>query len=246
MDRLLSLPLLLAMASAAVARNEQGHYQGRQPPGTATALQVGKGAAKSAGALSDSNLEEQRAKQAKAVMLIRNLGGDVVTENEVTGMKADPGAFQRVICVNIRRAKAVDGELALLASFSGLLNLDLSSTHITSAGLEHIKNLKRLRFLNLGQTAIDDLGLVCISELTELRSLCLDGTKITDGGLASLKKLTDLEDVLDLTDTQVSDVGLQQLEHLKKLNLINLRGTLVSEAGKHRLRLALPQARVMP
>jgi len=64
--------------------------------------------------------------------------------------------------------------------------------------------------------------------------------------LASLKKLSDLEDILDLSETQVSDVGLRQLEQFKKLKHINLRGTLVTEEGKNRLRLALPQAKVFP
>jgi hypothetical protein len=66
--------------------------------------------------------------------------------------------------------------------------LDLSSTKVTDAELEHLKGLTHLRTLNLGSTSITDAGLAHLKSLTKLTELDLSSTKVTDVGVAELKK----------------------------------------------------------
>jgi hypothetical protein len=94
-----------------------------------------------------------------------------------------------------------------------LQSLDLSSTRVSNAELEHIQGLASLRELFLSCTEISDTGLLHLKNLHELELLDLEDTQITDAGLVHLQKLTRLE-TLQLTDTQVSEVGVAELQHV--------------------------------
>lgn len=158
MKTLFPMPLLLVMASAAFAWNE--HSPSRvgaeetgvmQPSAVASGapVQVSKSTSSLAQSPSGSNVADQKSKQAKAVTLIRNLGGEVITESELTELKS--------VC--LEGTKITDGGLA---SFKKLIDLedmlDLSDTQVTDAGLQQLTHLKKLKHIDLRGTLVTEEG----------------------------------------------------------------------------------------
>ena len=70
-----------------------------------------------------------------------------------------------------------------------VVELNLSRSKITDAGLLHLKGLTSLQTLSLYRTQVTDAGLVHLTGLTSLKSLDLRGTKVTDAGVADLQKV---------------------------------------------------------
>ena len=68
-----------------------------------------------------------------------------------------------------------------------MFKVDLASTKVTDAELEHLKGLTRLEFLVLTNTEVTDAGLTHLEGLTRLQTLYLSGTKVTDDGVAKLQ-----------------------------------------------------------
>ncbi len=69
-----------------------------------------------------------------------------------------------------------------------IVEVDLSFTQITDAGLVHLAGLTSPQDLNLYGTQITDAGLVHLEGLTSLQTLHLFNTQITDAGLAKLRE----------------------------------------------------------
>ena len=109
-----------------------------------------------------------------------------------------------------------------------LIGVNLSSTKVTDAGLQHLKGLTKLQSLNLSRNEVSDAGLEHLKGLTSLQMLYLGGTKVTDAGLVHLKGLTSLQ-TLSLSHTKVTDAGLVHLKRLKFLGLEGCEG--VTDAG---------------
>lgn len=170
--------------------------------------------------------------------------------------------FDRVIEVRAYSKKVDDVWIRRLQQFPHLHSLYLNDTGISDAGLESLKDLKKLRVLQLPGTAITDRGLATIAsqwpDLTELRvgrtrvtdaglrhlsgmkrlqALGLLNDDVTDDGLAVLSGLPELND-LYLSGTKITDQGLWQLSHLR-LKEIRLENTAVTDAGLEFLR-AMP------
>ena len=72
--------------------------------------------------------------------------------------------------------------------FQNQETLDLNSTKVTDAGLEHLKGLTNLKHLGLNHTQIGDTGLGHLKGMTKLDTLILSNTKVTAQGIADLKK----------------------------------------------------------
>jgi hypothetical protein len=119
--------------------------------------------------------------------------------------------------------------------FAEVIDLDLSGTQVTDAGLEHLKGLTQLWRLSLNGTEVTDVGLEHLKGLMQLQGLYLTRTKVTDAGLEHLKGLTQLR-VLRLSGTQVADAGLEHLKGLTQLERLDLSGTRVSGAGLEHLK----------
>jgi hypothetical protein len=69
-----------------------------------------------------------------------------------------------------------------------VLEVHLSGTRVTDAGLEHLRGLTELILLNLMNTQVTDAGLEHIKGLKNLQTLNLTGTKVTDEGVKNLKQ----------------------------------------------------------
>ena len=124
-----------------------------------------------------------------------------------------------------------------------VVELYLSSTKITDAGLVNLKGLSNLQYLGLDNTKITDAGLVNLKGLTELRRLNLVDAKVTDAGLVNLKELTNLTS-LNLNGTEVTDAGLAHLKGLTNLQGLDLRRTKITDAGVAELKKALPNCKI--
>ena len=94
--------------------------------------------------------------------------------------------------------------------------------------------------LDLSRTAVTDAGLAALDGCTRLERLRLDWTAVTDAGLRHLAHLSSLES-LNLVGTAVTDAGLARLEPLAGLRRLYVWRTDVTPGGADALRAALPQ-----
>jgi len=88
-----------------------------------------------------------------------------------------------------------------------VVELTLSYTPITDAGLKELSKLKGLTHLYLNDTKITDAGLKELAKFKQLKSISLQRTKITDAGVRQLLKLPNLVE-LDLRITAVTKRGV--------------------------------------
>jgi hypothetical protein len=80
-----------------------------------------------------------------------------------------------------------DADLAVLAAFPDLLDLDLCDMGISDGGLKHVGQLTKLRNLDLRRTLVTDTGLGHLVNLKNLKNLNVDGTLVTRRGIERLK-----------------------------------------------------------
>lgn len=96
--------------------------------------------------------------------------------------------------------------------FTRVVRVNLDSTEVTDADLEHLECLTQLQWLNLFNTGVTDAGLEHLKGLTQLQRLELGGaTKVTDAGLEHLKGLTELGGLF-LGGTKVTEEGEKKLQ----------------------------------
>jgi Leucine-rich repeat (LRR) protein len=116
---------------------------------------------------------------------------------------------------------------------SKLVELYLSSTKVTDAGLQILDHLPHLVALGLGTTQIGDATIERIATLAELRTLVLAKTRTEK--LELLGKLVALER-LYLEDTHLIDDQFTAYAGLKKLRVLHIAETNVSESSLDVLR----------
>lgn len=78
-------------------------------------------------------------------------------------------------------------------------------------GMEHLRDLKRLKSLMITNNPVSDADLEYLKGMAKLEWLDLHGTTITDSGLEHLKGLTSLTD-LDLSGTDTTEDGRATLK----------------------------------
>jgi hypothetical protein len=127
--------------------------------------------------------------------------------------------------------------------FAAVVEVNLTSSSLTDAGLEHLKGLTQLRTLNLIGTPVTDAGLEHLKGLTQLEELDLCGTEVTDTSMEYLKGLRQLR-TLCLFGRPITDAGLVRLMGLARLQTLDLRGTWVTVEGVKRLQQALPKCEI--
>jgi len=69
-----------------------------------------------------------------------------------------------------------------------VVEVDLDSTKVTDAGLEHLKGLTKLEELYFSSPKVTDAGLVHLKGLTNLTHLLLSETKVTPAGVKNLRQ----------------------------------------------------------
>ena len=84
--------------------------------------------------------------------------------------------------------KKPEGELTE-ADLGNVIELILTDTQITDAGLKDLVKLQKLNFLDLTNTQITDTGLKEAAKLQKLQRLNLNSTLITDEGFKEVAKL---------------------------------------------------------
>jgi hypothetical protein len=125
-----------------------------------------------------------------------------------------------------------------------VVSIDLAETGVTDNDLAKVAVFSRVRELNLRGTVISDAGLEALGAMTELEFLGLTGTQVTDAGLARLGNLERLR-FLTLGRTSVSDAGLSTIINWSQLEGLNVKATRVTDRGAARLRRQLPKCRVI-
>jgi internalin A len=141
----------------------------------------------------------------------------------------------RIRSVAMFGEEIVDRDLVLLRQVPGLLELNLTRTNISDAGLFHVSKLSKLKILLLGGTDITDEGAQMLESLVELEQLNLTNTGITDSGVLAIAGMSKLE-ALWLDTTDITDTALGHLAEVKSLQLLDLRRTGVSDRGLKHLR----------
>jgi len=123
------------------------------------------------------------------------------------------------------------------------LQLDLSASKVTSAGIQGLAGATNIHSLNVSNTAIADDGLSTIATLTELVELDLYRCAVTDAGLPQLKALKKLR-FLNLTGTRITDAGLVHLRALRALEDVTIGWGLVTPEGAAQLQRQIPHVKV--
>ena len=159
------------------------------------------------------------------------------------GAKIEQDDQGRAVELNLSRTQITDAGLVHLKGLTNLQTLILTNTKVTDEGLVHLKELTSLQNITLPKQ-ITDAGLVHIKELTNLKELWLQGTQLTDAGLVHLKGLTTLKE-LYLSSTKVTDTGLAQLSGMKLKVLTVPREARTDIGLKHYLRAGEPSARLL-
>ena len=118
----------------------------------------------------------------------------------------------------------------------GQRQLKLDNADVDDAELERIcRTNPELVELTLSATKITDAGLPHLTLLQKLKKIRLSNTAITDAGMTTLAKCERLEDV-DISQTKIGDFGVWELRALPRLKSLNLYLTLVTDSGLNSFR----------
>jgi hypothetical protein len=140
-----------------------------------------------------------------------------------------PDYFDEVLQVHLTNTRLTEAGLVHLRGLTDLQTLGLGNTQDTDAALARLR-LTGLQQLWLGGSQVTDAGLAHLQGLTGLQDLSLGSTQVTDAGLVYLRGLTSLQ-TLALNDTQITDAGLAHLQGLTSLQTLRLDNTQVTDAG---------------
>jgi len=102
-----------------------------------------------------------------------------------------------------------------------------------------------LQFLEMGTSAVTDAGMQHLASFPQLRVVFLTGATITDAGAATLAQLQHLE-LIDLKGTAITDATLERLAGLPRLRWLRVEGTQVTSEGIRKITQALPALNVTP
>jgi internalin A len=139
--------------------------------------------------------------------------------------------------LNIEGLTLDDQAMAHLSKLTGLKQLHLNQSKISSRGFSHIARLKSLEYLTLPLN-VTDKDMAVIGALPNLKGFHIyfgTGNEITDDGLKILSRMQSLEEV-SLGGGSITDAGLEHLKGLKKLNYLLLWGDRFNGNGLAHLR----------
>lgn len=169
-----------------------------------------------------------------------NLNDQLLTDAGVDILAKLPG-LQRL---NLAGNAIGDNSLVKLVAGGRLLEVDISRTAVSDAGVEMLIG-SSLQKLNLSGTMISDRALEFFALMPWLRSLGLAGTKVTDEGIARLH-FCDILDELDLSDTIVGNGALSLLSRFNYWKSLKLENTQVPFERLHSVCSAMGKQYYMP
>ena len=145
----------------------------------------------------------------------------------------------RLIQLRLSNSKVTDAGLDSLGRFPALRFVGLSGAEFTDAAIPCLQQLKSLTTLRISGTSVTGEDPDAWSKLTSLTMLIADGAPFSDKGLQNLCSLKLLRRVY-LSQTQITDEGLQGFSGFPGLILLDLRDTPVTKSAKAKLRGARP------
>jgi hypothetical protein len=180
-----------------------------------------------------------RGAEAKAAARAAELGG------RVTWSEGQPQ--RHVIAIAFAGSALDDEQLGGFTPwwwhFPELVDLDLTGTAITDEGLAHVAR-SGIKNLMLGDTKITSRGLSTLAGCPSLTSVLLSKTQVDDAGVEYLAALPGLR-TLYLDGTPITDEALRRLEGMTTLRYLRLGGNRgVTDEGVARLEEALPELKV--
>lgn len=111
-----------------------------------------------------------------------------------------------------------------IAHLTGLKELYLKWTDISTKGLQYIKDFHSLEYLYL-PTRIDDSTMIFISRFKSLKGLYFSRTgQVTDDGLAALQQLPNLEEITFDGLRKITAMSLRQLSKIPSLKKLAFHG----------------------
>jgi uncharacterized protein (TIGR03067 family) len=124
-----------------------------------------------------------RVRDARAILAIRDLGGDADSDD------TQPGPARNYVKVDESKGDALLTKIApKLNVMSSVTGLHLHGRKVTDAGLASLQGINNIEQIDLKGTAITDVGLMHLKNMTHLALLIVSDTDVTDVGVASLKK----------------------------------------------------------
>lgn len=130
------------------------------------------------------------------------------------------------------------------SDFECLHRIELEGHYIDQTLWNEISTLTEARTISLSRSNVTDDDFKHLRRFWNIRNLYLYDTAVTSEGIDSLSRLTALETLI-ISNTSIDDGAIGALTQLKKLTTLNVRGTNISELGIDRLRVALPNCRLI-
>lgn len=126
------------------------------------------------------------------------------------------------LIVDARDSDVDDDDIAILANFENLVDLNLAGSKVTKVSMEHIVNFARLEYLDLGRTKCEEGCIVYLPALTALRGVGLSGIRLGDEAwhLSQLRAL----DVFYLENTSVPKQIVREIIQRTIVTVMDLVG----------------------
>lgn len=156
---------------------------------------------------------------------VRLLADEPIDDDDLPGL----WSIDKCMQLDLSNTAVTNAGMPHLTAKSNISMLFLSGTKVGDDGLKSVVENSGLRFLDLSQTRVSNEGLRHLLTRPELTSLSLS-MPIGDSGMLYVGKLSQLEE-LWLVGCQITDAGLPHLTGLNNLTQLDLTRTLVSETG---------------
>jgi Leucine-rich repeat (LRR) protein len=160
-------------------------------------------------------------------------------EVDLANLPVDDASAAALLAMPEMRVLRLDGtpitDKAMAKPGPALVELYVSKTRVTDAGLGILDALPKLQALGLGDLGVGDVTLARIAKLTGLHTLVLSKAGAGVRSLAVIGTLASL-DRLYLDDTRTEDDTIAALAGLRELRVLHLAGTSVSDASLPTLR----------
>ncbi len=171
-------------------------------------------------------------------MRVLRLDGTKITDAAMKGSGQGFGSRDRpeivpsphLIELYVSKTKVTDAGLGILDATPKLEALGLGDLGVTDVTVARVVTLRALHTLVLSHAGASPKSLASLGTLTDLGRLYLDDTRTDDDTIAAFTKLTELR-ALHLAGTQISDASLRILRSFRGLDELTLGDTRLTKAA---------------